>query len=171
MSVDTAHRQNTTDWHLVTVVVERVQLNDCHELLLTFLIEPARVGPRSRRGMLSTIMEPLKIDPVPLGASRTQTHKPSGGCVACVLIRPCASRRDTRRERDATRDEHHSPAMPFAHTTHARDGTRDRARGGFRISGRRRRVVVGGASGYYRNYLKCRNRPKTKRAFPHRDQW
>ena len=38
---------------------------------------------------------------------------------------PCASRRDTRRERDAARDEHHSPAMPIiAHTTHARDGAR-----------------------------------------------
>ena len=74
---------------------------------------------------------------VPLGASRTQTHKPSGGCVACVLIRPCASRRDTRRERDATCNEHHSPAMPFAHTARARDGTRDRARGGFES-----RVVV-----------------------------
>ena len=45
-SVDTAHCENTTDLHLATVVVERVQLNDCHELLLTFLIEPARVGPR-----------------------------------------------------------------------------------------------------------------------------
>ena len=50
--------------------------------------------------------------------------------------------------------------MPFAHTTRARDGTRDRARGRFRISGRRRRVVVGGASGYYRNYLKCHNARK-----------
>ena len=97
--------------------------------------------------MLSTIMEPLKIDPVPLGASQTQTHKPSRGCIACILIFPCASRRDTRRERDATRDEHYSPAMPIAHTARTLDGTRGRVRGGIRISGRRRRVVVGGASG------------------------
>ena len=59
--------------------------------------------------------------------------------------------------------------MPFAHTTRARNGTRGRARGGFRIPGRRRRVVVGGASGYYRSDLKYHNRPKTKRALPHRD--
>ena len=32
---------------------------------------------------VSTIMEPLKIDPVPVGTSQTQTHKPSRGCVAC----------------------------------------------------------------------------------------
>ena len=88
VSVDTAHCQNTTDWHLATAVVERAQLNDCHELLLAFLIETARVGPRSRRGVLSTIMEPLKIDPVPLGASQTQTHKPSRGCVASRLNLP-----------------------------------------------------------------------------------
>ena len=52
--------------------------------LLGFLIESARVGPRSRRGMLSTIMEPLKNNPVPLGASQIQTHKPPRRCVAVV---------------------------------------------------------------------------------------
>ena len=82
---------------------------------------------------ISTIMKPLKIDPpVPLGASQTQTHKPSRGCVACVLICPCASRRDTRRECDATRDEHHSPATRHAPrpspTRRARDTGRAIAR-------------------------------------------
>ena len=61
--------------------------------------------------------------------------------------------------------------MPFAHTTRARDGTRDRARGGFRISGRRRRVVVGEARGVFWNYPKYSNHPKTKRASLQRDQW
>ena len=42
------------------------------------------LGARSRRGMLSTIMEPLKTDPVPLGASQIPTHKPSRRCVASV---------------------------------------------------------------------------------------
>ena len=114
MSVDTAHCQNTTDWHLATVVVERVQLNDCHELLLTFLIEPARVGPRSRRGMLSTILELLKINPVPLGASQIPTNKAPRRCVAVVLICPCVFRRGTRHERDATHGDDHGPAMRIA---------------------------------------------------------
>jgi hypothetical protein len=52
--------------------------------LLGFLIDSARDGPRSRRGVLSTIMEPLKIDPVPLGASQIPTHKPPRRCVAVV---------------------------------------------------------------------------------------
>ena len=64
---------------------------------------------------------------------------------ACVLNkRPCASRRDTPHERARARDEHHSPAMPTAHAFYARDGTRDRGRAGFRVSGRCRRRVVGG---------------------------
>ena len=42
------------------------------------------------------------------------------GPEVCQTHQPCASRRDTRRERDTTRDEHHSPTMPFAHTTPAR---------------------------------------------------
>ena len=121
--------------------------------------------------MFRTIMEQLGTNPVPLGASHIPSHIPPRRCGGLSFKRPCASRRDTPHERARARDEHHSPAMPFAHTTRARDGTCDRARGGFRISGRRRRVDVGGASGYYRNYLKCRNRPKTKRAFSHRDQW
>ena len=49
-----------------------------------FLIESARVGPRSRRGMLSIIIEPLKNNPVPLGASQIQTHKPPRRYVAVV---------------------------------------------------------------------------------------
>jgi len=49
-----------------------------------FLIDSAPVGPRSRTGMLSTIIEPLKIAPVPLGASQIPTHKPSRRCVAVV---------------------------------------------------------------------------------------
>ena len=52
--------------------------------LLGFLIDSARVGPRSRRGMLSTIIEPLEIDLVPLGASQMPTHKPPRRCVASV---------------------------------------------------------------------------------------
>jgi len=91
--------------------------------LLGFLITLARVGPRSQRGMLSTIMEPLKIVPVPLGASQIPTHKPSRRC--CVLRRfrlnlppvicPCASRRDTRHERDARRDPRRAPRPRHAH--------------------------------------------------------
>jgi hypothetical protein len=78
---------------------EHVRLELCHQWfrtwlrftksLLGFLVDSARVGtPRSRRGitgMLSAIiMEPLKIDPVPLGASQIPTHKPSRRCVAVV---------------------------------------------------------------------------------------
>ena len=47
-------------------------------------IRVARGKDFCRRGMLSTIMEPLKIDPVPLGASQIPTHKPSRCCVAVV---------------------------------------------------------------------------------------
>ena len=76
----------------------------------------------------------------------------------------------TRHERDATHGEDHSPAMPIAHKAHARDGTRGGVRGGLRVSGRRRRVVVGEARGVLWNYPKYSNRPKTKRATPQRDQ-
>ena len=53
--------------------------------LLGFMIESARVSPRSRRGMLSTIIEPLKIDPVPLGASQIPTHKPATTPPRCCV--------------------------------------------------------------------------------------
>ena len=74
MSFGATHCQNTTGWHLATGVVERVLTNDCHELLLTFLVEPARFGHRSRRGMSKTIMGRVKTDPVPLGASHIPRH-------------------------------------------------------------------------------------------------
>ena len=102
--------------------------------------------------MLSTIIQPLKIDPVPLGASQMQTHGPSRRCVASVQICPCASRRDPRHERDATHDEHHGPAMPTVHSLRRRANTRGRVRGGFPPPGRRRRCVVGGAFRTFRNY-------------------
>ena len=71
VSVGTIHDQNASGWHLATGVVERV--------IRELIIEISRVGPWSRRGVLSTIMmEPLKIriDPVPLGASQIPKHKP-----------------------------------------------------------------------------------------------
>ena len=114
--------------------------------------------------MLSTIMEALKTDPVPLGASQIPAHKPSRRCVASVKVRPCASQRGTRHERDATHGGDRGPAMPIAPTAHARDRTRGGVRGGLRISGRCRRVVVGGAFRTFRNGPKCRDRSKTKRA-------
>ena len=131
MSVDTAHSQNTTDWHLATVVVERLQLNDCHELLLTFLVDPARFGHRSRRGTFKAIMERLKTDPVPLGASHIPSHIRPRRCGGLCFKRPCASRRDTPHERARARDEHHRPAMPTAHSLRGRVGTHGRLRGGF----------------------------------------
>ena len=72
----------------------------------------------------------------------------------------------------ATHGEDHGPAMPIAHTAYARDGARGRVvRGELRISGRCRRVVVGEARrGVFRIYLKFSNHPKTRRAFPQRDQ-
>ena len=99
-------------------------------------------------------------------------HKPSRRCVAVIKSCPCASRRGTRHERDATHGEDHGPATPIAHTAHARDGTRGGVRGGLRISGRCRRVVVGGAFRFraFRNGPKCCDRPKTKRASPQRGQ-
>ena len=129
--------------------------------LLGFLIESPRVGPRSRRGILSAIMELLKIDPVPLGASQIPTHKPPRRCVASVKICPCASRRDTRHERDATHDEHHAPAIPTAHSLLRRANTRGRVRGGFFFAGRRRRVFVGGAFRTFRNYPKWAKFPSS----------
>ena len=60
--------------------------------------------------------------------------------------------------------------MPIAHKAHARDGARGGVRGGLRISGRRRRVVVGEARGVFWNYPKYSNHPKTKRASPQHDQ-
>ena len=131
MSVDTTHCQNTTGWHLATGVVERVLTNDCHELLLTFLVEPARFGHRSRRGTFKTIMGRVKTDPVPLGASHIPRHIPPRHCGGLCFIRPCASRRDTPHERARARDEHHRPAMPTAHSLRGRVGTHGRLRGGF----------------------------------------
>jgi hypothetical protein len=75
---------------------EHVRLELCHQWfrtwlrftksLLGFLVDDsARVGTRSRRGVLSAIvMEPLKIGTVPLGASQIPTHKPPRRCVAVV---------------------------------------------------------------------------------------
>ena len=51
----------------------------------------------------------------------------------------------------AGRQDHGPAIVLIAHTAHARDGTRGGVRGGLRISGRRRRVVVGGAFRSYRN--------------------
>ena len=144
-------------------VVSNVRLTNS---LLGFLIDSARVGPRSRRGVLSTIMEPLKIDPVPLGASQIPTHKPSRRCVASDYFFPCATRRDTRHERDTTHDEHHGPAMPTAHSLHRRANTRGRVRGRTFVPGRRRRCLVGGAFRTFRNYPKCPNQPKIRDVFP-----
>ena len=72
----------------------------------------------------------------------------------------------------AGRQDHGPAIMLIAHTAHdARDGTRGGGvRGGLRISGRRRRVVVGEARGVFWNYPKYSNHPKTKRASPQRDQ-
>ena len=61
--------------------------------------------------------------------------------------------------------------MPIARKAHARDGARGGVRDGLRISGRRRRVVVGEARGVFWNYPKYSNHPKTKRASLQRDQW
>ena len=142
--------------------------------LMGFLIEPARVGPRSRRGMLSAIMEPLKIDPVPLGASQIPTHKPSvpsRRCVAVVLICPCASRRDTRHDRDVRPrgPRRAAPRPRHAHRPLAesrRANTRGRVRGGTFFSGRRRCCLVGGAFGAFRNYLECPSQRKIRGAIP-----
>jgi len=81
VSVDTIHTTRTPPAGTLPPVVSDVRFAN---KILEFIIEAARVGPRSRRGKLSTIMEPLKIDPVPLGASQIQTHKPSHRCVASV---------------------------------------------------------------------------------------
>ena len=54
----------------------------------------------------------------------------------------------TRHERDTTHDEDHDPAMPTANSLRRRaNTTRGRVRGGTFFSGRRCRVVVGGAFG------------------------
>ena len=131
--------------------------------LLGILIESLRIGPQSRRGMLSTIMEPLKIDPVPLGASQIPTHKPSRRCVASVLICPCASL-SARHTTRARRDPRRAPRPRHAHrplASPAGQNMRGRVRGGIFSSGRRRRCVVGGAFGTFRNYPKCPNQPKS----------
>ena len=50
--------------------------------------------------------------------------------------------------------------MPIAHNkAHARDGARGGVRGGLRISGLRRRVVVGEARGVFWSYPKYSNHP------------
>ena len=119
--------------------------------------------------MLRTIMEQLETDPVPLGASHIPSHIPPRRCGGLSFkFVPCASRRDTRHERDATRDdEHHGPAMPTAHSLHAAGRrARSRARRDIRVSGRRRRVVVGGVFRTFRNYPECHNQPKIRGAPP-----
>ena len=84
---------------------------------------------------------------------------------------------DVAHDTNATRPTARATAPPCPshtrHKAHARDGARGRGgvRGGLRISGRRRRVVVGEASGVFWNYPKYSNHPKTKRASLQRDQW
>ena len=79
---------------------------------------------------------------------------------------PLGVTHDTSATRPATSTTAPPCPSPTRRTTRARGGTRNRARGGFRISGRRRRVVVGGALRSYRNKPKCRDKSKTKRALP-----
>ena len=97
--------------------------------LLGFLIESARVGPRSRRGMLSIIMEPLKIDPVPLGAPQIPTHKPSRRCVGfrLNLSLRLSARHTTRTRRDprrAPRSRHTHRPLAAPAGQHARSRAR-----------------------------------------------
>ena len=89
--------------------------------LMGFRIEPARVGPRSRRGMLSTITEPLKTDPVPLGASQIPTHKPSRRCVASVKCAsaPLGATHDT----NATQPTTSTTAPPYQPPTSCAGGS------------------------------------------------
>ena len=59
-SVDTAHGHNAPGWHPATGGVERT----IRQLIIGVShLESARGSPRSRRGMLSIIMEPLKTTP------------------------------------------------------------------------------------------------------------
>ena len=83
---------NTTGWHLATGVGEHILTNDCHELLSTFLVEPARFGHRSRRGMFRTIMEQLKTAPVPLFLVRPTYQATSHHAAAAACDRPKCSR-------------------------------------------------------------------------------
>ena len=96
--------------------------------------------------MFRTIMEQLKTDPVPLGASQYQATSHHAAAAACDLNAP-APLGVTHHTNERARDEHHSPALSTGHTFHARDGARDRARGVFFVSGRCRRRVVGGVFG------------------------
>ena len=72
----------------------------------------------------------------------TQTITPLRGFRLNLSLRGATH---DRHERDTTHDEHHGPAMPTAHSLRRRAHTRGRVRGGIFFSGRRRRVVVGGA--------------------------
>ena len=97
--------------------------------LLGFLIESSRVGPRSRRGMLSTIMEPLKIDPVPLGASQntdTQTITPLRRCRLNLSLRVSArhTTRTRRHPRRAPRSRHAYRPVAAPAGQHARSRAR-----------------------------------------------
>ena len=124
----------------------------------------------SRRGTSSIIMECPEINFVPPGASHTPKHTPPCHCAGLYLNRPCASRRDTPHERAGARDEHQSPVMPTALTSHARGGARGRVRGGLLFSGRRRCRVVGEAPGYSSKYLNCHDPPKSRSAPEQLDQ-
>ena len=58
--------------------------------------------------------------------------------------------------------------MPIAHKVHTQDGPRGGVRGRLRISGRRRRVVVGEARGVFWNYPNTATTRNRKRSAPPR---
>ena len=102
--------------------------------LMGFLIESARVGPRSRRGMLSTIMEPHSNQPRASWCAAntdTQTTTPLRRCRLTLSLRLSAWH-TTRTRRDPRRGPR--PRHAIAHIAHARDGTRGGVRGTRRTS-------------------------------------
>ena len=82
--------------------------------LLGFLIESARVGPRSRRGMLSTIMEPLKIDPCLLVRHkyRHTTHHAAASLSFKFVPAPLGATHDTNATRPTTSTTAAPPCPP-----------------------------------------------------------
>ena len=134
---------------------------------MTFLIEPARVGPRSRRGCLVLSWNHSKSTRASWCVTNTgtQTITPLRRFRLNLSLR-LSARHTTRSLRDprrAPRPRHAHRPLDAPAGQHARSRAR---RIFFRIVVVVVSSVVGGAFRTFRNYPKCPAQPKIRDAFP-----
>ena len=145
--VGTIHDQNASGWHFSTSVVEcvlrKLFIGICHRVGASWRSEPTwdaqyYHGTTKNRPRASWCV------------TNTDTQKkitPLRRFRLSLSLRLSARHTTRTRHDHTTHDEHHGPAIPTAHSPRRRANTHGRVRSGILFSGRRRRVVVGGAFG------------------------